>query len=566
LESNSKRTYYKKWWFWLIGIVLIIASTISPPQSTVSSITATAGIITAPATLTSGTYKIGTDIKAGEYVLIAEEGADVQTFEFSGFFNSYNLDVSGIKRITVTLIDGQYLKLEAKSCKIYPVNSAPKFELSDGKLYAGTYKVGVDLPAGKYKLYDYTNVTVSVYSDSTFILYKREFSYKISGVKEIDLIDGQTICIENRYVVLTPITGATSTGTSYKSGVYKVGRDISEGEYVIIANDVLSVGQIDITTDLSGDYKSMLFSDYVYGRSIVTLKKDTYLNAKSCTIYPISSAPKVEPIEGIYPEGMYKVGVDIPAGDYKLVAMYIFNVYYEITDDSIRADYLTKDISINGTQNVTLKEGQYIRVERAYIVTINAATTTLTTATPTPTNSFATSPTPKSTPIATSTPIPTPNAYSIKAGMYKVGTDIEAGEYVVVAVDGETAYLEVAKDSTGTLESIITNENFKSRMIITVSAGQYLEVVDGTIYPINYAPKVEKINGKLTDGMYKVGVDLPAGEYKVVANTGTTVYYEVARDSIGILSSIVTNGNISGERYITVKDGQYITILDGYLK
>ena len=56
--------------------------------------------------------------------------------------------------------------------------------------------------------------------------------------------------------------------------------------------------------------------------------------------------------------------------------------------------------------------------------------------------------------------------------MYKVGVDIPAGEYNVIAEEGESAYLEVSSDSTG--NSIITNNIFENNMYITVTDGQYL--------------------------------------------------------------------------------------------
>ena len=58
-----------------------------------------------------------------------------------------------------------------------------------------------------------------------------------------------------------------------------------------------------------------------------------------------------------------------------------------------------------------------------------------------------------------------PKDESIAAGMYKVGTDIKAGEYVVV---GDGAYVELSKDSAGTLDSVIANENVQNRTIFTI--------------------------------------------------------------------------------------------------
>lgn len=138
-------------------------------------------------------------------------------------------------------------------------------------------------------------------------------------------------------------------------------------------------------------------------------------------------------------------------------------------------------------------------------------------------------------------------------GMYKVGTDIPAGEYVIVG----SGYLEVSSDSSGSFSSIVANDNYKNRTIISVLDGQYL-TFSGRAYTWDEAPPVDTSSGKLLDGMYLVGRDFPAGEYKVVPSGFG--YLEVSSDSTGSFTSIVSNDNFDTERYITVQDGQYLKL------
>ena len=146
--------------------------------------------------------------------------------------------------------------------------------------------------------------------------------------------------------------------------------------------------------------------------------------------------------------------------------------------------------------------------------------------------------------------------YSIKAGMYKVGSDIKPGEYVLIS-DG-FGYFQVSKDSSGTLESILSNDNFTTNAIVSVKAGQYFEFKDAKAYPITQAPKLEPKNGKLGEGTYKVGIHIQPGEYKVSAEG--LGYVEVAKSSYHSLNDIITNDNFEGDKYITVKAGQYIKV------
>jgi hypothetical protein len=159
--------------------------------------------------------------------------------------------------------------------------------------------------------------------------------------------------------------------------------------------------------------------------------------------------------------------------------------------------------------------------------------------------------------VSNSTQTPVDN--SIKAGMYKAGKDIQAGEYILFASSSMDAYFQVTKDSSGTLHSIITNDNFGGNRYIKIADGQYIEFRGAKMFPVNDAPVLRPIDGKYPEGMYKVGRDIIAGEYKVVSDGGTS-YLEVAIDSSGSLMSIVTNDNFIGEKYVTIKDGQYIKL------
>ncbi len=150
----------------------------------------------------------------------------------------------------------------------------------------------------------------------------------------------------------------------------------------------------------------------------------------------------------------------------------------------------------------------------------------------------------------------------IKSGTYKVGTDIPAGEYLVFA--DETGYIESAKDSTGNLESIIFNDNLDdSHSFVTLRDGEYFKLQGAYMYPVDKAPSVIPEDGEYDDGMYRVGVDIPAGEYKVILDSDTDMgYYEVSKDSTHQLDSIITNENVQADTYLTLSDGQYVKLQD----
>ncbi|CEQ03000.1 cell wall binding protein [[Clostridium] sordellii] len=152
----------------------------------------------------------------------------------------------------------------------------------------------------------------------------------------------------------------------------------------------------------------------------------------------------------------------------------------------------------------------------------------------------------------------TKNTFELSDGMYKVGEDIDAGEYLLVG-DGPYAYYQVSNDSTGDAESIISNDNFSTNRYLTVSDGQYLQTKGCKIVkPSEIVLNMDEAN-TLKDGMYKVGVDIPAGEYKVTSNEATG-YVEVTNSSNGNINEIVSNDNFEGEKYVTVSEGQYLKL------
>lgn len=147
----------------------------------------------------------------------------------------------------------------------------------------------------------------------------------------------------------------------------------------------------------------------------------------------------------------------------------------------------------------------------------------------------------------------------INAGMYKIGKDIPAGEYILYAEKGDMAYWQDTSDSTGSFDSILGNGNFKNRAIVNIPDGTYFTLKRAVMYPTADAPKVAFKDNIVPEGTYHIGIDFPAGEYTVTADQNQMGYIEVSTDSNPLkMHAIVTNDNFEGQRYITVEEGQYL--------
>ena len=180
------------------------------------------------------------------------------------------------------------------------------------------------------------------------------------------------------------------------------------------------------------------------------------------------------------------------------------------------------------------------------------------------------------TPIPTSTsgpslePTPTSEpALAIdwhNSGTYKVGTDLTPGIYYFDTTGNRAGYYAVSTDSSGDLSSIVDNDNVDNFTFLSVEDGQYLEVKHGRIAPAEQIDPIQPVDGKYISGTYRVGVDIPAGEYNVIQeNKDRTAYYSVLSNLSGGVGSIEANDNFDGNAYISVSDGQYLKISHAYI-
>lgn len=70
------------------------------------------------------------------------------------------------------------------------------------------------------------------------------------------------------------------------------------------------------------------------------------------------------------------------------------------------------------------------------------------------------------------------------------------------------------------------------------------------------------------DGTYKVGTDIPAGEYKFTQTSPITGYIERSSDSSMEFESIISNDATTEEgqtTYVTINEGEYLKVQGGEL-
>lgn len=157
-------------------------------------------------------------------------------------------------------------------------------------------------------------------------------------------------------------------------------------------------------------------------------------------------------------------------------------------------------------------------------------------------------------------------------GHFEVGKDIPAGVYVVVGKDGT---LTVRSTADLNADNIIFGDfwtlGMLPRFYLELEDGEFVDVSGKKIYPVANAPKINS-DEKISAGQYKVGVDIPAGEYKITPLQRDFVYFFVTKTprAIEAISSnitptsgdIVNAGRLSDTAQAVVLDGQYLTLFN----
>ena len=144
-------------------------------------------------------------------------------------------------------------------------------------------------------------------------------------------------------------------------------------------------------------------------------------------------------------------------------------------------------------------------------------------------------------------------------GSYLVGGDIPAGEYCLIADDDDMAYVSVAYDPDD--DDIIENAIFDNSYFVTVEEGQYLNASRCHFCQVSclngYTIKLRE-DGTLLQGMYRVGIDIPAGKYELTPEDNGYEGYYYRYLSTAVPMDIEEIEGFDGKKIATVYEGDYL--------
>lgn len=187
--------------------------------------------------------------------------------------------------------------------------------------------------------------------------------------------------------------------------------------------------------------------------------------------------------------------------------------------------------------------------------------------TETPVPSATSPPTETPRPTATPQPTETSNPNLINVGTYIVNTDISSGIYKGFAGEGlfGSCYWERLKDLTGSLESIIANNNSIGQFYVEVKDSDYAFATDCQMLRLDSIPEhIGEYPQIIVPGTYLVGSDIQAGTYRGQGGSDIlgSCYWERVRSVTGELDAIIANDNATGQFYVQVLPGDFALTTD----
>lgn len=145
-------------------------------------------------------------------------------------------------------------------------------------------------------------------------------------------------------------------------------------------------------------------------------------------------------------------------------------------------------------------------------------------------------------------------------GEYRIGTDLPAGEYYLKCTrDGYSGYYCIYTNTKK--DKIVDNDNFDNYSFIKVQSGQLLKLSRCKIASTDFFTNSVAVqeNGYYVAGSYRVGIDIPAGEYQFTPTKNDYSGYYCAYSDI-TKTDIVDNDLFDGNSYYSVSNGQILKV------
>lgn len=185
----------------------------------------------------AGKYTCGKNLAAGEYYVVPDSKSCSLVITDGKHFGEDEIVEFDILPygLFVTMKTGYTLEL--KNGKFISAADVEKMGGTNGKYAVGSYRVGVDIPAGEHVIGNAKSVNVIILSTTDYFDEDADMTLLLGGYPAyVSLQSGQRVLFSEETIVDIGTPAANSDG-SFNSGMYKVGKDIKPGKYTLVPAD-----------------------------------------------------------------------------------------------------------------------------------------------------------------------------------------------------------------------------------------------------------------------------------------------------------------------------------------
>lgn len=244
----------------------------------------------------AGKYTCGKNLAAGEYYVVPNSdncSLVLTDGEHFGKDEIVKFDVLPFG-LFVTMKPGY--TLEVKNGKFISAADVDKMSGENGRYEIGTYRVGVDIPAGEHVIGNTTSVDIIVLSTTDYFDEDGEALPLIGDYPAyVSLQKGQRVMFLEDTTVDIKTRAANADG-SFDNGMYKIGKDIKPGKYLLVPNETENVYVI--YYDLRYNQLSIADSgENITDTTVIELTNGRYIEINGFTLAPYVEPPTTKPSE-----------------------------------------------------------------------------------------------------------------------------------------------------------------------------------------------------------------------------------------------------------------------------
>lgn len=244
----------------------------------------------------AGKYTCGKNLAAGEYYVVPNSDNCSLVLTDGKHFDEDDIVEFEVLPFGLFVTMKAGYTLEVKNGKFISAADVDKMSGENGRYEIGTYRVGVDIPAGEHVIGNTTSVDIIVLSTTDYFDEDGEALPLIGDYPAyVSLQKGQRVMFLEDTTVDIKTRAANADG-SFDNGMYKIGKDIKPGKYLLVPNETENVYVI--YYDLRYNQLSIADSgENITDTTVIELTNGRYIEINGFTLAPYVEPPTTKPSE-----------------------------------------------------------------------------------------------------------------------------------------------------------------------------------------------------------------------------------------------------------------------------